>query len=209
MAESTYDRDRLIALSDGIIAFSMTLMAVLVTLPDPTKVASADFAGELWSITFPQGIVFCYTFVIVAMYWAMHNKLMKEVIACNGKLAWINIFFLLGVVLLAITSAMFGDYGDNQLALTIFACNIAAVGVILVWMWLYALHKKFLRNSNLTKAERDYSLTVKLVTPIIFLLSIPVSLYSVTIAELSWLLILPIQLYLNKLDPSLEQKKKK
>ncbi|VVB57674.1 Uncharacterised protein [uncultured archaeon] len=198
---SPYDLDRTLALSDGIIAFSMTLMAILVALPNPASVPSEQFLDNLLSTTVPQAVVFGYAFLIVSMYWALHNKLLRGLAVCDGGVTRINILFLLSVVLLAITSAMFGDYPSNQWAVTVFALNMAAAGLILVWLWRYVISKHYHRQ-RLSPKAREYALVVKLVTPAIFLLSIPVAFYSVSLAELCWLSIPLVQLWLNRYDPS-------
>ncbi|MFA5108500.1 MAG: TMEM175 family protein [Candidatus Micrarchaeia archaeon] len=198
---STYDLDRTLALSDGIIAFSMTLMAILVYMPNPNEVPDSQFLNALIAKTLPQAVIFCYTFIVVALYWAVHNKLLKQIVVCDGKVAMINIIFLLCIVLLAITSAMFGDYNQNKWALTIFALNMSAAGFILVWLWHYSISKRY-HQRRMSDKERDYALIVKMVTPSIFLASVPIAFYNVELAELFWLLIPIVQLYLNRIDPS-------
>ena len=78
---------RLLALSDGVFAIAMTLLALDLTVPDnlgshPTSQqlihALAQHTDRYWS--------FLLSFYIIAIYWGAHRRLMRSVTAFNPNL---------------------------------------------------------------------------------------------------------------------------
>jgi hypothetical protein len=59
-------------------------------------------------------------------------------------------------------------------------------------IWLYALRADGLVPASISPARRRYETTRLLPVPVVFVLSIPVAFASPVVAQLSWLLLVPI-----------------
>lgn len=81
---------RMEALSDGIFAFAMTLRAVDLKPPESFE--------QLHGLC-PQVLSFAVSFVNLGLYWAAHNNEAKEVERTWRGMLWINLLFLMFVVL--------------------------------------------------------------------------------------------------------------
>ena len=98
--------ERLITLSDAIVAVAITLNVLAIVQIRPSQGESAlsvinEYSGELSS--------FAYTFVIVAVMWLAHNRILNRMRGYDAAFFWLNLFWLLLVVILPWPTAMFGE----------------------------------------------------------------------------------------------------
>lgn len=111
---------RLLTLSDGIFAISMTLLALNLQVPDlgghPTDAALRHALGakadSYWS--------FLLTFVVVAGYWRQHRQLMRSVVKTHPFLIRDTLALLLVVAAMPFPASMLGRYGSEPISLAIY-----------------------------------------------------------------------------------------
>ena len=104
-------------------------------------------------------------------------------------LIWLNIAFLMCVSLMPLLTTMLTDYGYAQSAVAIYAASVALPGLILAGIWQYAVHQDLV-DEDLDPNLMRYFTVRTLLTPVIFLLSIGVSFWSVFVARNFWWLAL-------------------
>jgi uncharacterized membrane protein len=119
---------RMEALSDGIFAFAMTLLAVDIKPPE-----SFQQLHGVW----PQVLSFVVSFVNLGLYWVAHNNEAKEVERTWRGMLWINLLFLMFVVLVPFSTALVSKHYAPPGAIRIYACNLIAVGLALEFLWVY------------------------------------------------------------------------
>jgi len=86
------------------------------------------------------------------------------------------------------SSSLISEYGNQQIAVIIYAMHIIVSGLTLSWVWLYASRDPLLMDTaQLETREFRYNQLRALVVPLIFLLSIGVS-FSVWATQVVWLL---------------------
>lgn len=98
--------ERLISLSDAVVAVAITLNVLALIEIRPTEGESAwnvitEHGGELAS--------FVYTFIIVAVMWLAHNRILNRMRGYDSRIFWLNLLWLLLVVLLPWPTAMYGE----------------------------------------------------------------------------------------------------
>lgn len=99
--------DRLVNFSDAVVAVAITVLVLpLVDIPAPQGDQSvwnviADNGAQFWT--------FLFTFYVVAIMWATHNRILRDLAALDGALIWLNTTWLAAIVLLPWASAMYGE----------------------------------------------------------------------------------------------------
>ena len=80
-------KNRLEAISDGIVAIVITIMVLEV---------SAPFVSDLSGLQemLPGILSYLLSFMIIAMYWTNHHQLFLLVDKVNGRMIWANFFFM-------------------------------------------------------------------------------------------------------------------
>ncbi len=87
------EKQRLEALSDGVIAIIITIMVLNIGLPKINDIGEMEyFFGSIF--------IFFVSFIIVGSFWDQHRRLFKMIQNINNKLVWINLLFLFFLALI-------------------------------------------------------------------------------------------------------------
>jgi uncharacterized membrane protein len=123
---------------------------------------------------------------VIGRFWIVHHRFFGDVVAFDGRLLGLNLFYLGWIVLIPFSSQVLGDHGGDTAAVVLYAVNLAGVILIGAWMQSYALRA----GLATTSAEDARSSTRRaLVSSAIFLASIPLALIDPHIAPYLWLLL--------------------
>jgi uncharacterized membrane protein len=141
MTEQVFDKNRVINFSDAVFSIVMTLLILEVGVPSVKDLASNDFAVVL-SQRIPDFIGLFVSFMVSALYWLGHLKIFKYVSVVNGRLLWINIFFLLSIVLLPFSTAMFVNGFDFSGPFTFYCLNLSLIAALNIIMLRYVYNKE-------------------------------------------------------------------
>ena len=190
--EAGRDRDRIVNLSDGVFAIAITLLVLDIRAPDiPQNMVSSQLPGVLLSL-WPKYLGYVLSFVGISAFWLIHHSIFRPIRSYDRVLLYLNFLFLMVVAFLPFPTSLLGEYGDHQLPVAIYAATLA-VGRLL----LTALHWHSTRDDRLLDEPQDpatvrFFLKRGLTIPAIFLLSIAISFFSVSVAICSWLVMLVV-----------------
>ncbi len=165
---------RIEALTDGIFAFSMTLLVLNLTLPDnpgaPMSVNKLIF-GQLHQF----GNYF-FSFFILAIFWLVLHHQFHWIRKENIWLLLINILMLMLVALMPFSTDVAGDFPNNVTAQLIFTGNVTILGLMLLVNWFYATHHRRLveedLDSKIISTELRRSLMIPLLSAVAMVLSL-------------------------------------
>jgi uncharacterized membrane protein len=119
--------DRLLALSDGVVAIAITLLVLQLNVPSPAKLADPDSASELAAQLgngADQLVSYVISFYVIAQFWLVHHRVFRQVTGQREGLAWWNFAFLFTITIMPFTSDLLGKFSANPLAIDIFAVNL-------------------------------------------------------------------------------------
>jgi len=89
--------ERLVGLSDNVVAFALTLLVLQVTVPPLSQVAdpasATDLAAQLAKQT-SHLVSYVIAFYIIAQFWLVHRRVFRHVVGHRDSLAWWNFAFL-------------------------------------------------------------------------------------------------------------------
>ncbi len=183
-AKGAADNVRLNAMSDGVFAIVITLMVYEIKIP---KIAPDRIQTELPLILnnmIPQFLTVILGFFILGIYWVGHNNVFLHVLKHDRLMLWLNILFLLCMALVPFPTALLVEYGSVQISLVLYALNLIIGGVLLDLIWWYATYNRHLMCDTV-QPELIRSFHIRILTgPFIYLLSIPVSFFSLLAAKI-------------------------
>jgi len=132
------DTKRLETLVDGIFAIAMTLLVLGLAVPQiAPPVTEATLQAAILGIV-PNLISMVVSFVLLAVFWKIHHKIFKRIKYMNGTLLWINVIWLLFIVLVPFSASLTGDYGNLYTSHLIFNLNMLGISTLLFLNWHYA-----------------------------------------------------------------------
>src|SRR5579859_2532930 len=192
--------ERLVGLSDNVVAFALTLLVLQLTVPALSAGAHAASASDLAAQLAKQGghlVSYVIAFCTIAQFWLTHRRVFRHVTGHRDTLAWWNFAFLATITVMPFTSSLLGEYPSNPLAVDIFAVNLV-LAVLATRVMLY-----FGRRRNVLSAQVDaqevWTLRVRAAAVVaVVALSIGLAWVDVTAAKLCWLLIPVSQLAAEK-----------
>ena len=119
--------DRLLALSDGVVAIAITLLVLQLNVPLPAALPNPDSASELASELgkgADQLVSYVISFYVIAQFWLVHHRVFRRITGQQEGLAWWNFAFLFTITFMPFTSDLLGKFSANPLAIDIFAANL-------------------------------------------------------------------------------------
>jgi len=176
-----FQLERFSFFSDGVFAICITLLVIEIkvpVLPENTDHALLEYLSET-SLKF---FGFVLSFCIIGHYWIVHHRIFGYVKKSPNALLWINLAFLLTVVLLPFSSGLFGEYGSNihmYVPYLIYVLNMCLTGFVNYWLWLYVSNpKREILTHKISKQRIRLGAVKSLVIPVVFIFSLLVSLFS-------------------------------
>src|SRR5438105_9187038 len=180
--------DRLIFLSDGVFAIAMTLLVVELTVPEFTPGSRGELTQRLLDLA-PKFLSYAISFLVIASYWAAHQRIFRYVVRADDRLVWLNIVLLLCIAFQPFPTNVLGTYGDQSTAVAFYAGTLAVTGVVVLALWIYATAGQRLIRPDVNPRLVQHHIWRAATVPFVFAISIAIAQISPTAAEFSWLAI--------------------
>jgi uncharacterized membrane protein len=139
--------ERLAALSDGVFAVAMTLLALDLRAPAVEAVHSEHDLGRALVALAPRLLMYMMSFLTLGIFWVGQQTQLNHLQHSDRSLTWIHLAFLFVVTVTPFSTALLAEYTHYRLALLVYWLNIALLGWTLYWSWVCAL------GSGLVKAD--------------------------------------------------------
>jgi len=181
--QQAYGLGRILALSDGVFAFSLTLL--VVSLSVPTAASNSALASQLLDQA-PNYFSYIISFAAVASIWYGHHETFKYIRRYDGRLIALNFGSLLLIAFLPFPTAVLGRNQQESLAAVIYALTLAVSNLFFAATWWHASHRRRLVRSDLSPEVVRLRFYRTLGGTFVFLLSIPIALWRPIAAEIVW-----------------------
>ena len=206
--EGSYHReseetDRLVALSDGVIAIAITLLVLEITVPEVPAGQSTAALPRLILDQLSEFFAYGLSFLVIGLYWSLHRRTFVHISRHDRGLVWLNLVFLLMVAFIPYGTSLFSRY-PGRFGVMFYAGVLALTGFSLAVLWAYASRQDLL-EAGLESRTVLLQGARFLVSPVVFGLSIGVAVVDPTLAILSWFLLVPLNgVFQSRIVESLE-----
>jgi uncharacterized membrane protein len=183
--------ERLLALSDGVVAIALTLLVLQLTVPSPARLADPNSVSEL-ADQLGKGadelISYVISFYVIAQFWLVHHRVFRQVAGQREGLAWWNFAFLFTITLMPFTSDLLGKFPENPLAVDIFAVNLLAASLTTQLTIVYGRRRDLLTTESGGQQARA-GWARMLASVFVIVLSIGIAWVNTDAAKYCWLLL--------------------
>jgi uncharacterized membrane protein len=187
---------RTMALSDGIFAIAMTLLAFQIQPPDlhgpqvhHLARALADLSTQYW--------VYLLSFAVIALFWLAHHRLFRLVTHIDEPFIRANLVFLMAIAALPFPSAVMGRYGSQRAAVILYAAALTVTATLETILWILA-DRRHLLDPTVARPDVREGIARGSSTAIVFAASIPVALVAPQVAPFMWIGIPPLRMILRR-----------
>jgi uncharacterized membrane protein len=182
-------RDRIITLTDAVLAIVMTLLVLEIVVPELSRSeVTAELPKRLLELL-PDVSSYATSFIILGFFWIAHDNQFHYVKRANPTLLWLTIFCLMFIAFIPFSTSLIGAYGDQQISVIIYGINIM---IVLFWtylQWKYATREHHLVDSDL-HPKLIAIMSRRLIAGIIlYLIAITVSFLSTQVSLILFILI--------------------
>jgi uncharacterized membrane protein len=193
--------DRFAFFSDAVYAIALTLLVIGIAVPTVEDVGSSR---QMWDVLFDlrqEFITFFVGFAVIGRYWLAHHRFVAVLRAVDTRLMTVNLVYLAFVAFLPFPTALVGRYEENLVAFAFFAVILSCVSGLETVLFVTAGRRGLL----VVRVPHDvyrFGLVTSTLPVVVFLLSIPLAAaVNPTVGLLSWVLIWPLELMLDRFAP--------
>ncbi len=153
----------------------MTIMVLEFRIPEGMK--EDDLYGYFVRIVGPKIITYILSFVLLGTFWIgshLQHHFLKQI---NRPLLWLNLLHMMIICLIPFTTTLLNEFTHSRFSIFLYSMNLTLAGLTHLWMWNYAVSKKFYKN-NVTP---ELIIAIKkriLIPPLFYLLAFPASFLS-------------------------------
>ena len=186
--DGTRELDRLIFFSDAVFAIVMTLLVLDIQVPDLPASSVAELPERVLDL-WPKFFSYVLSFLVVGTYWIAHHQTFRYIRSYDRKLMWLNLLFLLSITFVPFPTSLLGEYGEQQVAVVVYAASLGLARLLLAFVWWYVLSGPIELSGEIDQGVSRYHLVRSLAIPVTFAISIVISFISVNAAVISWFVV--------------------
>lgn len=201
-----FQLERLILFSDAVFAIAITLLVIEIKIPEihsekepVTDSALLHALGQL----IPKFIGFIISFLLIGLYWTIHHRMFGYVTSYDRKLLVLNLLFLFFIALMPFSNGFYSEYAggmvrhDLVVPLSFYVLNFCGVGFTNYFMWRHISDpKRKLTEPPIDPVTLKLAKLRSLTVPCIFLLMLPVAIFTHVIIAVYMPIFIPVILKL-------------
>ncbi|MCF3171842.1 DUF1211 domain-containing protein [Streptomyces sioyaensis] len=186
---------RLLALSDGVFAIAMTLLALDIALPDGLD---ADGFARALSNVLPKVWAYALSVLVIAAFWRGHYQLFQSVRDVDGTVIKLVLLGLGLVALMPFPTTLLAEYADLPQSVAIYSGAVAAMGATQLALTVVLWKRPWLGSAPLPDPIVRNDVADLASTVLVFVVAVPLSFVSPTGAMLWWAVLLPVRVVIGK-----------
>ncbi|WP_327321558.1 TMEM175 family protein [Streptomyces sp. NBC_01210] len=181
---------RLLALSDGVFAIAMTLLALDITLPaglDPAGFAHAlgDAMPNVWA--------YALSFLVISAFWRGHHQIFRYTREVDGTVIRLGLLSLGLVALMPFPTTLLAEYGDLSQSVAVYSGAVAAMGATQLALAVAVWKRPWLGSAALPDPVARNDVADLASTVLVFAVAVPLAFVSPAGAKLWWLVLIPVK----------------
>jgi len=190
--------EHVISFSDAVFAFAITLMALSIDIPDlPSNLTQAELLDKLYDL-FPQFESYIISFAVIALFWVSYHQVFNHIKGSHIVMVYLNLLFLLLITLLSLSTSLVINYGNYRIPYVIYSFIVILTSSLLTLIWWHATKDKLLIDKNLHPLYIKGVMLTLVSIPLVFTVSIFISFINLDIAEIFWLVMVPINITIKQ-----------
>lgn len=172
--------DRLSAITDGVYAVALTLLALEIVVPSANSIhSSAQLNNYMVNNLLPQLSLYLISFIILSNFWASTNAIpmYKKV---DNTILTINLAILALVVLIPFSTSFVLSFYHYSQSVIIFSLIILLVGLLYLILYIYLFKENLVKERiyKFIEPHKRIMLIELSISPVLALISIVLALFN-------------------------------
>src|SRR3954449_1546523 len=167
---------RLEMLSNTIFGVAMTLLAY--DLPKASSFTQPPTWIGLINVYAHPVIALTISFIVAGLFWFSHHRRLAVAPEGGRGVVFLNLFFLLAIIILPVTNGLYGVYRLDSVVAIIYGIHLAVIAALNALLWVLALGRR-----------GNPELLVTAIFPVcVFVVGIVVAWVAAPVAQFIWCL---------------------
>jgi uncharacterized membrane protein len=132
-----FEMRRMEALSNTIFGVAMTLLAYQI--PKERFATSDPKWPDIWHLYGAHLSTLLLSFIAAGMFWYSHQRRLTYAPEANRIEVLVNLLFLLSVIVLPVTTGLYGNYLDVHDVTALYAFNLTLIAGLNTVLWCIAI----------------------------------------------------------------------
>jgi len=132
-----FEMRRLEMLSNTIFGVAMTLLAY--DLPKASSFMQAPSWIDVVRVYAQPVIALTISFIVAGMFWFSHHRRLAVAPEAGRGVVFLNLFFLLSIIILPVTNGLYGSYRLDSVVAVIYGLHLTMIAVLNALLWILAL----------------------------------------------------------------------
>jgi uncharacterized membrane protein len=142
-------RDHIVTFTDGVLAIVVTLLVLDIAVPQLShSEVETELPKRLLELL-PDVWSYATSFIILGFFWIAHNDQFHYIKRANRTLSWITVFYLMFIAFIPFSTALIGEYRDQEVSIIVYGINIIIVLIFGYLQWEYATKEHHLVDIDL------------------------------------------------------------
>ena len=172
--------DRLSAITDGVYAVALTLLALEIVVPSVNSIhSSAQLNDYMVNNLLPQLSLYLISFIILSNFWASTNAIpmYKKV---DNTILTINLAILALVVLIPFSTSFVLSFYHYSQSVIIFSLIILLVGLLYLILYIFLFKENLVKDRiyKFIEPHKRIMLIELSIPPVLALISIVLALFN-------------------------------
>lgn len=172
--------DRLSAITDGVYAVALTLLALEIVVPSANSIhSSAQLNNYMVNNLLPQLSLYLISLIILSNFWASTNAIpmYKKV---DNTILTINLAILALVVLIPFSTSFVLSFYHYSQSVIIFSLIILLVGLLYLILYIYLFKENLVKERiyKFIEPHKRIMLIELSIPPVLALISIVLALFN-------------------------------
>ena len=136
-----FEMRRLEMLSNTIFGVAMTLLAY--DLPKASSFTNAPGWHDVMRVYAQPVIALTISFVVAGLFWFSHHRRLAVAPEGGRGVVFLNLFFLLAIIILPVTNGLYGSYRLDGVVAVIYGFHLTVIAALNALLWILALRGRY------------------------------------------------------------------
>jgi uncharacterized membrane protein len=132
-----FEMRRLEMLSNTIFGVAMTLLAY--DLPKAGSFKQAPSWIDVLNVYAQPVIALMISFIVAGLFWFSHHRRLSVAPEAGRGIVFLNLFFLLAIIILPVTNGLYGSYRLDGVVAVIYGFHLLVIASLNAVLWVLAL----------------------------------------------------------------------
>jgi uncharacterized membrane protein len=129
-----FEMRRLETLSNTIFGVAMTLLAY--DIPKARIVSDVPNWETIWHVYASPLLALIFSFIVAGIFWFSHQRRLAYAPEGNRIVVFLNLMFLLSIILLPVTSGLYGAHLEASAVTALYGDHLALISALNLTLWL-------------------------------------------------------------------------